>query len=339
MATSAARRRTLVVGGDTIVIDPTLNVQEFEYNGSGTLLASTTISSAAIATTGITYSVKIRYNGSFILDGNTITIFGYSLSQEEAGGANTIFDCQYIGGAWEVHVSDSDSIQPKTVDGVLITTLSGAGGTVTLDPSVDYATQELIGSGTLAASYVYQGGGSPTNGDKFRVIYNGTFAATGNNITIFGYSLTDEQILYGGVTVDAEYNGTSWDTKSVSQNPSTQNIGDNFYIQFMIDFGTMADGIYVVMPMSDNVEMISAQGTILQEPTVDDATVEFGNSGITFTGGTDTITAASAVGSQTGVSIASGDGNINAGQYLSVTWNKATNDGMVFYFIRMRLRA
>lgn len=224
MLQNGIRRTTLSTGGDTISIDATGGVVEFVYNGSGTMLASTTISPAAIATTGITYKVRIRYNATFTLNGNSITIFSQTLSQEMASGGNTIFDCTYIAGAWTVCVINSSTIEPKAVDGVRKTTLSGAGGTVTLVPNVDYITQELTGTGTLIGNYVYQATGVQ-NGDKFRVIYNATFAATGNGVTIFGYSLSESEILYGGITVDAEYNGTTW-TTTAFQNPFPITIKD-----------------------------------------------------------------------------------------------------------------
>lgn len=211
-----ARRTTLSASGQVVTIDATGategNLEEYVYNGTGTLSGSITISPLANLTAGVTYKIKIRYNATFELDGNSITIFSQVLTADQARGGNTIFDCQYIGGAWTVHADNDASIDERGNEGVLVTTLTGAGGTVTLNPRTDYQTQELRGSGTLIANYVYQAGGSPVNGDKFKVIYNATFAATGSDITIFGYTLTQAEIENGGVTVITEYNGSSWTT-------------------------------------------------------------------------------------------------------------------------------
>lgn len=239
---ASARRVTIPTGGgaytiDAANVDTTLGQEEFVYNGSGTLSGSVTISPVAIAATGVPYKVRIRWNATFELDGNNVTIFSQVLSAEQARGGNTLFECLYIANAWTVCVIDSDTIEAKTNDGVKVTTLTGAGGTTTLDPKTDYTTQVLEGSGNLAANYVFQGGGSPINGDKFRVIYNATFGTTGSDITIFGHQLTDSQILYGGYVVDAEYTGTTWKT-AIFQNPDYVSAGIDEVFVIPVSFDT-----------------------------------------------------------------------------------------------------
>lgn len=326
MSTSAARRTTLVVGGDTISIDATLNVQEWVFSGSGTLLASTTISPAAIATTGITYRVKIRYNATFELDGNTITIFSHSLSAEQARGGNTIFDCQYIGGAWIVCVIDSYAIGERGNEGALVTTLDGSGGTVTLDPATDYQTQELIGSGSLAANYVYQTGGTPQNGDSFKVIYNGTFSPTGSNITIFGYTLTDEEVLNGGVTVVTEYNGATWTTDAY-RNPFLATIYETIVVPISFESGEQGDNIILVYyPF----EIIYAAAYVTKALSgTDDATITLAIGATLVTNGVITVPLSSAINTSADCTPTADNTSLVAYSEISLIGAKTTVGGKV----------
>jgi len=98
------------------------------------------------------------------------------------------------------------------VQGVQATTLTVGGGSVTVQPGVDKGRIVLSGSGTLTGSWSYNLGGTPKDGDTFIVDYKGTFTPNGNNITIFGVSLTDSQISGEKVSVEAVYilSSTSW---------------------------------------------------------------------------------------------------------------------------------
>lgn len=208
----------ITTAGGTFTCSPS-NVHEYTASGSGTLTSSVTIA-ASSPTAGIPTKVVVNYKGTFVLGGNTITILGTALTAEQASGGATTITRYYNGTAWEsVQIVDSTTIQSKSNEGVNSVTLNSGGGTINLNPATDKQTQYLTGSATLAASYVFQGGGSPQNGDTFTIIYDATMTADGNNITIFGISLTDLQILKGGITITATYDGSAWVT-SFSQNPN-----------------------------------------------------------------------------------------------------------------------
>tara|TARA_R100000995_G_scaffold48023_1_gene22887 strand:- start:16000 stop:17859 length:1860 start_codon:yes stop_codon:yes gene_type:complete len=102
------------------------------------------------------------------------------------------------------------------VQGVQATVLTVGGGSVTVQPGVDKGNIVLTGTGTLTGSWSYNLGGTPIDGDTFIVDYKGTFTPSGNNITIFGVSLTDSQIAGEKVTVEAKYisSSTSWSVVS-----------------------------------------------------------------------------------------------------------------------------
>lgn len=103
------------------------------------------------------------------------------------------------------------------VQGVQATTLTTGGGSVTVQPGVDKGHIVLTGTGTLTGSWSYNLGGTPIDGDTFIVDYKGTFTPSGNNVTIFGVSLTDSQIAGEKVTVEATYilSSTSWSVVTV----------------------------------------------------------------------------------------------------------------------------
>ncbi len=322
---TGARETPITTAGGTFTIDPTLNQQEWVYTGSGTLSSSITIaldSSNIVA--GVTYHFQVRYNCTFTLNGSSITILSTTLSQEQSVGGNTIFNCTYINGALKVAVLDSDTIQPKAVDGIATTNLDGSGGTVTLVPNADYQTQVLTGTNPLTGSYVYTATGTQ-NGQKFRIIYNGTMSPTGGNITLFGYQLSDEQCLYGNVTVDAEYNGGSWDI-SVSQDPNTFTSGfsDEFIVPVSFESGEQCNNTFYAW---FDGEILSLQAAVTKALAGTDAgTVQLYIGGNPVASGLITVPLSSALDDLVIVPTVTG-ATFSAGDPIYLTTSKATAGG------------
>ena len=100
---------------------------------------------------------------------------------------------------------------PQSVSGTKVTTLATGGGTVDLDTGVDKGYQIFLGTGTLTASHTIQkkAADTPLDGDVFYVDYRATFTANGNDVTIFGLSLTDTQILNGNVLIKATWDNAN----------------------------------------------------------------------------------------------------------------------------------
>lgn len=197
---------------DVLTLD---NDDVFYITGSGTLSGNYVIA-ASIGGSGTPLAnqiVTFIYLGNATLDGNDLTIFGRNLTQEEAASAG-IFRFMYVGGSWQsVGITDNDN-QPTKYDGFLSTALATGGGTVNIDPAKDKHTQRYTGTGTLSGSWVIQpdAAATPKDGDEIAVVYNATFTASGNNVTILGIALDDTEILGGDTIVVARYDlaNTTW---------------------------------------------------------------------------------------------------------------------------------
>lgn len=90
-------------------------------------------------------------------------------------------------------------------------TMTNAGAAVTwavTDPTVRYI---LNGSATLAGSYTFAESGTPVSGMVYIVDYNAQMTLNGNNITIFGRQLTQEEALKK-FTLVAVYENASFQT-------------------------------------------------------------------------------------------------------------------------------
>lgn len=98
------------------------------------------------------------------------------------------------------------------VDSTYLITLTAGGGTENLPVTDPYGEYDIVGSPTLAGSWVIQASGSPITNTKFVFNYEATVTLNGNNLTIFGLSLTDEQALKHCIIV-SKYDGSAWDTK------------------------------------------------------------------------------------------------------------------------------
>jgi hypothetical protein len=101
---------------------------------------------------------------------------------------------------------------PVPVSGTHAAAVSSGGGTITLEPGTDKGTQIYTGTVTLAGSVVIQGGGTPLDGDTFRVEWRSLATVGGNTVTIFGLQLTAAQALKGRCIVIAVYDlaNTTW---------------------------------------------------------------------------------------------------------------------------------
>lgn len=82
-------------------------------------------------------------------------------------------------------------------------------GTITFNGGSDAKFQEITGSTTLIGTSAYDLG-TATNGDEFWLSYNATTTLSGNNLTIFGITLSGEQALNGGLIFYARYVEGSW---------------------------------------------------------------------------------------------------------------------------------
>jgi hypothetical protein len=209
--------RTLGTGGGTVNIDITDHITEYTYDGSGNLTSNWTIQPSATPTEPVL--VRIFYNCTFALNGNTITIFGETLNVQQAILGNVLVEAIYdlVAAKWIVVVKESDSDLIPEVQGVTTTSVPFGSGTRTLVAGIDSVWQEITGNVTLMASQVVDGSSSA---GYFYVHYTGTCTPnTTETLTIFGLTLTDSQLLLGNVLVFAYYDTINnvWRSQLISQ--------------------------------------------------------------------------------------------------------------------------
>lgn len=101
------------------------------------------------------------------------------------------------------------------VQGVEVVTIP-TNGTINIEPGVDKGYYVVNGSPVLIGSVVYQIQPSPAtpylDGDSVTIDYIATATPGVNNVTIFGITLTDDQVTLGNVVVTTAYdlNSTTW---------------------------------------------------------------------------------------------------------------------------------
>lgn len=87
------KNTTLTTGGGTINLNPAVDKDHLELTGTGTLTASWTIQGSGTPKDGAEFWVK--YNGTFTPDGNTITIFGITLTDPEVTAGDILIYAYY----------------------------------------------------------------------------------------------------------------------------------------------------------------------------------------------------------------------------------------------------
>lgn len=181
----------------------------YKLGGTGNLLGGITISSGGTPVNGTTYT--IYWNANVNLNGFSISIFGNTLTQEQAG-RKSLMIFQYNGATWDFNVFIDQSDLPSMVSGMDTITLNAAGGVVTLDPALDTKLQVIAGSAIMVGNWSITGGGTPVAGDEFIFLYTATMTVGANTITIFGDVLSEQTALSGNALIHTVYNGAAWVT-------------------------------------------------------------------------------------------------------------------------------
>lgn len=177
--------------------------------GTDTITSNFVIQPSGSVSEGLFYRFKYKalatYNG-----GSVVFNFGSAVTlTQEMALSNCTIDCYYQNAQWNVDIFQDSQDSGDNYQGVDTTTLQNAGGTVTLVPQTNKIIQRLIGSPTLAGSYVFTASGG-VQGDEFIVDYKATVTTGVNTITIFGIQLSTQQALVGNLMVYAYYTGSAW---------------------------------------------------------------------------------------------------------------------------------
>lgn len=228
---------TLTTGGGTtsLTLTPFDIGKQYVIAGSGTLSGSIVINSATTPPAGTRY--KLFYGATFVLNANSITIFGKVLTQQEAA-TQSIIDILYDGSAYIVNVLPDLSGIPFGVAGVNSRAL-GTGSTITLKSTIDKKIQRFTGTSTLLSGFsIVLDTATATEGNEFWLDFDSLTTIGANTFTVNGNSITAAQALAGGFSIYNYYSGTTWYSQVVLP-PSSSTSG--IYSQ---GFKVFVDAIY-----------------------------------------------------------------------------------------------
>jgi hypothetical protein len=230
-------------------------------------------------------------------------------------------------------------------------------GTVTFDGGTDKKYQKLTGTDTLTGNMTYALG-TGVNGDEFWLEYDAAVTNAGNNLTIFGITLTDEQALGGGLMFRAKYMEGAWRSyvstnhnrgntnpyKAGSEAIGTEavlvaNVESNLknrwsYVSVSFETGEQGD-MKVTMPKC-NVISFSASVKKAIAGTDNATIVPKNHAGTAMTSGTVTLTSSSAIGTQF-TSTPTGNNSFAEGETMTLTTAKTTVGGKAIVSFRVLL--
>jgi hypothetical protein len=213
-------------------------------------------------------------------------------------------------------------------------------GTTTFVGGTDDKFQELTGGVTLVGNTTYDLGAA-TNGDEFWLSYDASTTVSGNNLTIFGITLSDEQALNGGLIFYARYVEGAWKsfvspnldpglTNPYSKETKVADVEDTLKTETITRRVSFENG-----EECDNQVKMGYPGTVTEIYfTVDKAIASANNGTITpknnagtaMTDGLITVTASSAL--DTGfTSTPTGNNTFVAGDVLKFTTAKTNKGG------------
>lgn len=230
-------------------------------------------------------------------------------------------------------------------------------GTTTFVAGTDSKYQKLTGSVTLSGNTNYSLDATAVNGDSFILEYDASATVGGFTLNIFGIDLTSEQALNGGLIFEAEYKSGAWYSRVYP------NLNDGSTYTYQTDTGGLKDGAVTLVKLESDLkkefftfpvswesnEIGTTKNKFPFECTVDeafisvntlieatnDATLNLKNDvGTVMTGGTQTITGGTVVGTNYTLT-PTADNTFLAGESMQFETIKTTNGGRavvtVFY--------
>jgi hypothetical protein len=209
-----------------------------------------------------------------------------------------------------------------------------SGATNTLDYNKSNLTYTILGAGTLAANYTIANSITPFVGMKYTFYYKATVDKSSYNFSILGTDLSTTQ-LNRESTIEAVYNGTSWDLNitpnSVSPNwIDTDDIIPTYYtlvIPVSFESGEQAHNTIL---LNNSVTFHFGNITVVKAIAgTDDASIDFGNfNGTTFN--SDTVVPIPASSSlNTNINFSLSSLNVIWPKYLQLRASKSTAGGKV----------
>jgi hypothetical protein len=205
---------TLTGATTTLDIDDLYNCYVF-YN-TGSLSANYTIAPSASATSNLSFS--LIKTGAIDLGGFDFTIFGRTLTQQEANSdllINIVYDT--IASAWVVTLVVDNTNLPSIYEGIE-SQATPTSGTITFNANINKKWQQFTGSQTLIGNLTITATAT-TAGQEFWIVWNSVTDLNSNTLSIFGITIDAGDALSGNFTVVAKWNGSTWDAQFLNSQP------------------------------------------------------------------------------------------------------------------------
>lgn len=205
-----------------------------------------------------------------------------------------------------------------------------SGATITLIPNNE-VNFTILDTGTLTSNYTINFSGTVYNGYKFTFYYKANVTKGAFNFNILGTNLSETQLKRES-TIEAVYNGTSWDlnitpnTVSTGWIKNTDNSPTNNLVTFVVpvsfETGEQSNNsIYIPF------EYVLVEGAYCITKAIagtDNATITVKTNGTSR--GVTTILASTAINTESKLTISSTTGDV-AGYYAQIVTAKTTAGG------------
>jgi hypothetical protein len=207
-------------------------------------------------------SFKVLWNADVTLGGFTVTICGQTINQDQINQSGT-FECYYDNTAWVVQYFADGTDLPQNAQGVTSVSVP-TGGTLTLTAGVSTQYQRLVGSPTtLLSNYqVTAGTVGVKPGSSFIVEVAGSVTTGSNTFTVFGVSISPQQALNGGVTVNAYFDGAVWRATQTSKPITASDLGSQSALSVVAN-ATNASASPSALAFANDGDVLVRAGTAL----------------------------------------------------------------------------
>jgi hypothetical protein len=204
------------LNGATATLDIDLLYNCYVFYNTGSLLADYTIAPSGSPTN--TLSFNIIKTGAIDLGGFDFTIFGRTLTQQEAQ-SNLLITVVYdiVAAAWIVTVVLNNTNLPSIYEGIE-SQATPTSGTITFNADINKKWQQFTGSQTLIGNLTITATAT-TAGQEFWIIWNSVTDTNSNTLSIFGLTIDAGDALSGNFTVVAKWNGSTWDAQFLNSQP------------------------------------------------------------------------------------------------------------------------
>lgn len=308
-----------------------VNVTDYLLIGSGTLSSSYTLAiSGDVPTTAVT--VKATYNGAFVLDGNSVTIWGYLLTSQQAlNGVVVESTYDTVNSVWNTIAYENVFV--KHNDQTSTTTYVSGNKIVELDPNIDQRIQVIDGDTTMTGDLLFSDAGTWANGQGFEIFYNATLIRDGNNVNIFGSALTDQEALAGNTYLRVFKNSSTIVVEKI-----TPNLFTTYPLTVPVSFDADEIGTLSV-PIPSNFVLVEAAECVSKEiENSDNGTIAYAIDGVSTSPSSQTITGGGAVGTLTTTTFTTNNTG-SAGSTVDITTSKITAGGKVLITLTIQKAA